>query len=261
MRLHRVRRLALLLLIASAPRAAVSADTSPPPEGVAACQACHGPAGLSSTPGIPHLAGQRRDYLVKQLKNFRAGDRKNDLMSAIASQLSDERIEALATYWSSLAGAVPGHAGTVPAPALPSRMGFPAGFLKTFVRYTVEENPQSSQVVERYANRLAVDAARAGKPLPEGAVLMSVTRSAARDAQGRLVPGDPVSYAGMEARAGWGEAIPELLRNGNWDYALFNREGRRNDSLNQAACLACHRPIAASSHVFTLKALAASAPP
>jgi len=259
MTLHRVRQLALLSLIASASQAALSAD-APPPEGIAACQACHGPAGISSTAGVPHLAGQRRDYLVKQLKNFRAGDRKNDLMSAIASQLSDERIEAFATYWSGLPGPVPGHAAALAGPALPSRMGFPEGFPRGFTRYIHEENAQSNQVVERYANRVAVDAAREGKPLPDGAVLVSVTRSATKDTNGKLVAGDPVSYAAMETRAGWGDAIPTLLRNGNWDYAVFNREGKRNDNLNQAACLACHRPVAASSYVFTLKAIAAAKP-
>ena len=65
----------------------------------------------------------------------------------------------------------------------------------------------------------------------------------------------PEAVAAMEARAGWGAAVPALLRNGNWDYALFDANRVRNDRLNQAPCLACHKPQAASSFVFTLPAL------
>lgn len=72
--------------------------------------------------------------------------------------------------------------------------------------------------------------------------------------------GGPItSYAGMEARAGRGAAIPALLRNGNWDYALFDAQRARNERLNQAPCLACHRPQEPNSYVFTMPALRAHA--
>jgi hypothetical protein len=63
----------------------------------------------------------------------------------------------------------------------------------------------------------------------------------------------------METRAGWGAAIPALLRNGDWDFAVFDAQRVRNDGLNQAQCLACHRPQAANSHVFTLAELRTTA--
>jgi len=69
----------------------------------------------------------------------------------------------------------------------------------------------------------------------------------------------PNGYAGMESRAGWGAGIPALLRNGNWDFAVFDAQRIRNDRLNQAQCLACHHPQAANSHVFTLAELRAAA--
>jgi hypothetical protein len=59
----------------------------------------------------------------------------------------------------------------------------------------------------------------------------------------------------MESRVGWGNTIPTLLRNGDWDYALFSAEGTRRNELNQAPCLACHKPQEANSYVFTLDAL------
>ena len=81
------------------------------------------------------------------------------------------------------------------------------------------------------------------------------------DAQGKPVAGKVLSYAAMSARAGWGTEVPLLLRNGDWDYALFDANRVRRDGLNQAQCLACHKPIAADSYVFTMKQLREAAQP
>jgi cytochrome c553 len=66
------------------------------------CITCHGPLGVSNTPDAPHLAGQPRIYLVAQLKAFRAGTRKHEVMNVIAKPLADADIEALADWYSSL---------------------------------------------------------------------------------------------------------------------------------------------------------------
>lgn len=65
------------------------------------CVACHGVAGNSVNPLYPSLAGQSDAYLVKQLKAFKSGDRKDPVMSAMATPLSDKDIENLAAYFSS----------------------------------------------------------------------------------------------------------------------------------------------------------------
>jgi hypothetical protein len=62
------------------------------------------------------------------------------------------------------------------------------------------------------------------------------------------------SYSGMEARAGWGQDIPALLRNATWNYTVFRADKTPRDS-NQAMCLACHKPQAAASYVFTFNEL------
>ncbi len=64
------------------------------------CAACHGVDGNSVNPAWPKLAGQTQPYLVKQLKNFKAGDRKNLLMSPWAGGLSDQDMADLAAYFS-----------------------------------------------------------------------------------------------------------------------------------------------------------------
>lgn len=68
----------------------------------AVCAGCHGPAGVSNNPVWPNLAGQKAAYIVKQLKAFKAGTRKDPMMDGTAKGLSDADIENLAAYFSSL---------------------------------------------------------------------------------------------------------------------------------------------------------------
>ena len=67
----------------------------------ATCAACHGKDGNSTNPLWPNLAGQHAPYLVKQLKDFKAGRRKDPLMSPMAAPLSDQDMEDLAAYFAS----------------------------------------------------------------------------------------------------------------------------------------------------------------
>jgi cytochrome c553 len=91
-------------LVASLALAALTAAGAESPGKVKArmCASCHGPLGVSVVPDAPHLAGQTRFYLVKQLKAFRDGSRKHAVMSLMAKSLTDEEIEALADWYSSV---------------------------------------------------------------------------------------------------------------------------------------------------------------
>jgi cytochrome c553 len=68
------------------------------------CMACHGADGTStSSPGIPRLAGQDRDYLLKALGAYRIGTTRTDeTMTAMAKPLSDTDIVNIAAFFSSL---------------------------------------------------------------------------------------------------------------------------------------------------------------
>lgn len=66
------------------------AEVSPAQERFAACLACHGEGGLSSTPLTPSLAGQHAFYAVTQLFLFREGRRSNEAMSAMAKGMRDD---------------------------------------------------------------------------------------------------------------------------------------------------------------------------
>jgi cytochrome c553 len=66
------------------------------------CAACHGPEGNKPTaPENPILAGQHPDYLVKALKDYKAGKRNNAVMKGFAATLSSQDIEDLAAWFAS----------------------------------------------------------------------------------------------------------------------------------------------------------------
>lgn len=67
--------------------------------GLPACMACHGPNGAGIPVQYPRLAGQQGEYVITQLRSFKAGvDRKNGPMHDIAMKLSDDDMKALAQY-------------------------------------------------------------------------------------------------------------------------------------------------------------------
>lgn len=66
------------------------------------CAACHGATGVSMAPNFPNLKGQKDAYLVKQIKAFRDGTRKDPSMAPMVKNLTDADIENLAAYFSSL---------------------------------------------------------------------------------------------------------------------------------------------------------------
>ena len=71
---------------------------------VAACASCHGPKAAGN--GIfPRLASQTPQYLLAQLRYFRSGvrnDKNADVMKPIASHLTEEQMNAVAHYISTL---------------------------------------------------------------------------------------------------------------------------------------------------------------
>lgn len=77
-----------------------------PEKGIPPCMACHGPAGEGvASAYFPRLSGQNAVYLVAQLQAFHSGQRYNDLnsmMRNVAKQMSDEDMQAVASYLNGL---------------------------------------------------------------------------------------------------------------------------------------------------------------
>jgi cytochrome c553 len=76
------------------------------------CASCHGLDGNSVQPTVPNLAGLQSRYLDKQMKDYVAGQRKNDTATPCGPSLNPADIEGLATYFSDQKP-VPGKAGDV----------------------------------------------------------------------------------------------------------------------------------------------------
>ena len=70
------------------------------------CVACHGPdAKTPILPQYPKIAGQNKEYALQQLKDIKSGARNNGMSAAMAATMaavSDEEMDALATYISGL---------------------------------------------------------------------------------------------------------------------------------------------------------------
>jgi cytochrome c553 len=65
----------------------------------ASCAICHGTSGVNAG-GMPNLAAQPREYLVRQLRDFRDGKRPATVMHQIAKGLTEAQIETVSAYWS-----------------------------------------------------------------------------------------------------------------------------------------------------------------
>jgi cytochrome c553 len=262
-----MRKTAILIVVVLLAPVCNAADLAAGRAKVAAvCAACHGLDGVSVGESIPNLAAQRAGYLEAQLKALRQGTRKNPVMNAIASQLSDPDIVNVAAYFAAQPGAPTGVKSALLPNLAKTRVTFPDGYKNTFVRYHSINSPANKRVQHFFANDVAVQAARAGKPLPDGSVLLVEAHSAKLDAaQGPVVGADGfyaadklLFYTAMARGASWGDEIPEMLRNGDWNYAVFTEDKQHRPGINQAECLACHKPLESSSYTFTVKQLAAS---
>ena len=99
---HTVRRIAVAALLLATAAPAGAGDVVAGRRKALACQACHGLDGLSKLPDAPHLAGQPERYLVKSLDEYRKGVRKNELMTLVVKDLSDQDIADLASYYGAI---------------------------------------------------------------------------------------------------------------------------------------------------------------
>lgn len=66
------------------------------------CSVCHGQFGVSTAPDAPNLAAQPAMYLAAQLRAYRGGERKHEIMSVMTKTLSDVDIDNLAAWFASL---------------------------------------------------------------------------------------------------------------------------------------------------------------
>ena len=147
---------------------------------------------------------------------------------------------------------------TLVAQAGGDNVKFPDNFDKG-VLYTTVDRADNKQYRELFSTPEAVEAVKAGKPMPSGTVLTLVQYKAVlnaagepeKDANGRFIKGDIIGYTVMEKRTGWGAEYSEDIRNGEWEYQAFKADKTPNDKANLKACFTCHRPLDKQDFVFS----------
>ncbi len=93
------KRVFLVLLSLLLAQAARSAAPSTAELVSSRCGTCHGSEGVSTSPIFPSLAAQNREYLVKQLQEFKSKKRLSDTMAPQVADLTEESIAALASFF------------------------------------------------------------------------------------------------------------------------------------------------------------------
>ena len=66
------------------------------------CAVCHGLDGIAKVPDAPHLAGENVEYLMRQLKAFKSGERKHEQMSIIAQSMKDDDMANVSAWYSQI---------------------------------------------------------------------------------------------------------------------------------------------------------------
>ena len=92
---------ALLVVAAIAPGLARAGADEGKALAAEVCSACHGADGNSPAPIYPNLAGQSQRYIYLQLKDFKEGRRKNELMSPQAANLTKQQMNDLGFWFAS----------------------------------------------------------------------------------------------------------------------------------------------------------------
>jgi cytochrome c553 len=233
----------------------------------AACGACHASSDPASE--FPRLAGQSEGYLARQLQAFRGGERAHPLMDEITRRMTDADIDDLAAFWSHQ----PAGSDSVMAPEAQairaSHMQFPRDFPGGFTRYLTLNDVEHRLVKQHYINAVGLEAARTGRPLADGTVVLQVNYAArlgpdgqpVADLQGAWAVDRIESYTGMESRAGWGPDLPDWLRNARWNFGKFTPARAPIANANQAICLACHKRQAPVGYIYTFNELRDAAHP
>ena len=102
------------LAAAGVSQAAKPVDVAAGRKKAAACASCHGAEGVSANPVWPSLAGQQRGYLVSALQAYKAGARRDPLMTEQAKGLSEADMIELAAFYASLSCQSAGSSAAAP---------------------------------------------------------------------------------------------------------------------------------------------------
>lgn len=145
------------------------------------------------------------------------------------------------------------------ASAGPEKVQIPMTYASSYVKIATIDRYDNKTIRTVYMNPEAWAAATPGAPLPDGTTLILEGRSAKLgadgqpllDGNGRFMPTDQiVLIATQQKRRGWGAEYPDNIRNGEWEYAVFQSNGSLNTGANLQPCMQCHKPRAADDYTM-----------
>lgn len=194
-------------------------------------KATHAGMGVSSAE-FDALVGD----LVATLNKFKVPEReKNELLGALAPMKKDIVTSPMAS----------GPDGTVALPA----------DYRSWPRFLVDiPKGEAKQVRDIYINPTAVRTS-AGQNFPNGTVMVMEIYNAKMDGDklattmdGKLVKGNLAKVFVMGKDQGWGNGLPDNLKNGDWAYAAYDATSKPIME-NFTKCRACHMPLAQKDFV------------
>lgn len=81
------------------------------------CATCHGNSGMPTDPKtIPVIWGQEQSYLMKQLRDFRNGERRSAIMSPLAKDLTEGDLRKIAAWFAAKTWPTKAASAKPPAP-------------------------------------------------------------------------------------------------------------------------------------------------
>lgn len=149
-----------------------------------------------------------------------------------------------------------------PGPVAKTSMGkpkdgelvFPADY-KSWPKFAIGvQKAEAKQVRDLYLNTTGATANQ-GQAFPNGTVMVMELYKATMDGEtpmtgpdGKLVKGDLAKVFVMGKGEGWGQDVPDNLKNGAWVYSAFGPDGKPLAE-DFTKCRACHAPLAQKDFV------------
>jgi Cytochrome P460 len=147
------------------------------------------------------------------------------------------------------------------AKAGPEKISYPERYQSQFVSLGQIDRYENKTIRRIFINPEAFGAAETGRPLPDGTYLILEVRPAKLkangdpelDHEGRFIPTDAITGINVQQKKrGWGTEYSPLIRNGEWEYAVFDIDGKPRANLNTTGCLTCHKPREKEDFTFVV---------
>jgi hypothetical protein len=147
------------------------------------------------------------------------------------------------------------------AKAGPEKIAFPERYQSQYVVLGQIDRYENKTIRKLYVNPEAYGQVQAGRPLPDGTTIILEVRPAKLkadgnpelDSEGRFIATDTVTAVNVQKKQrGWGTEYPASIRNGEWEYAVFDIDGKPRANVNTQPCLTCHQPREKEDYTFVV---------